>query len=253
MEQINILVDILGQVKDLHTYLYELSADIRKKTEPKYNRSDEIKELATALAKAQGEFDVAGLNKVNPYFKSNYADFKAVVMSTRPALTKHGLSVTQEISNDESGALWLITELMHSSGQWKLSKFRCVPPKNDAQAIASYITYSKRMTYAALIGVVVGEEDDDAESAVATTRETMAKGVALNTKYNPKEVNPEVITKEQLDELEYELAEYPDICEQVLDGLKIQSLADMPKAKYSVAVRRVREIKNLRNNPQVNQ
>jgi hypothetical protein len=33
----------------------------------------------------------------------------------------------------------------------------------------------------------------------------------------------------------------------VLDGLKIQALADMPKSKYMVSVERVRAIKNARN------
>jgi hypothetical protein len=249
MEQVNTLVEILQQIKDLSSDFHELSFEFRKPREPKHNRSDEIKELATALSKAQAEFETAPLNKVNPYFKSSYADLASIVAASRPALTKHGLSVTQEVSNMDDGSLWLITELMHASGQWKLSKFRMVPPKNDIQAISSYNTYCKRMCYASLVGVVVGDEDDDAEIAVATTRETMAKGVALNTKYNPKEINPEAITKEQLEQLEYQLSEYPDIAEQVLDGLKIQSLADMPKTKFQIAFKRIMEIKLLRNQP----
>ena len=57
--------------------------------------SDQIDQLATALAKAQGEFDTAGKNQKNPFFKSNYADFEAVVEASRPALSKYGLSVFQ--------------------------------------------------------------------------------------------------------------------------------------------------------------
>lgn len=238
-----------SQINDILSAISNLSVQLKEQVRPKYNRSEEIKELATALSKAQAEFDVADLNKINPYFKSNYADLASIVAASRPALTKYGLSVTQEVSNDDSGSLWLITELMHASGQWKLSKFRMVPPKNDVQAISSYCTYTKRMCYASLVGVVTGDEDDDGEIAVSTSRDTFAKGVALNTKYNPKEINPETITKEQLAEAEYELSEYPDICEQVLDGLKIQSLGDMPKAKYHVAMKRIREIKLLRNSP----
>jgi len=99
-----------------------------------------------------------------------------------------------------------------------------------------------------LIGVTTGEEDDDAEVSVATTRETFAKGVALNTKYNAKETTGEVITKEQLEELNYELSDYPDICEMVLDGLKLQNLADMPKSKFMASTTRIREIKMIRVN-----
>lgn len=210
-------------------------------------RSEEINELATALAKAQADFEVAGLNKNNPFFKSRYADLMAVVTAARPSLCKHGLSVTQNIISHVNGETILHTILMHSSGQWLESRMRVLPPKNDVQSMSSYITYLKRVSYSSLIGVVTGDEDDDGESAVATQRETFAKGTALNTKYNPREEVNEVITREQREELEYELQEYPDVAEMVLDGLKIQSLADMPKSKFMVSVKRVRDIKNARN------
>jgi len=210
-------------------------------------RSTEIKDLAAALAKAQSEMPIAGLNKSNPYFKSSYADLQSIVAASRPSLTKYGLSVTQQIVHLEDGQSVLYTTLWHTSGQWIMSKTRIVPAKNDIQTISSHITYLKRMCYASLIGVVTGDEDDDGETAVATSRETFAKGTALNTKYNPKEETVDVISRDQLTELEYELAEYPDICEMVLDGLKLQSLADMPSSKYRAAIERVRSIKHARN------
>lgn len=210
-------------------------------------RSADIKDLATALAKAQSEMPIAGLNKSNPYFKSSYADLQSIVAASRPSLTKYGLSVTQQIVHLEDGQSVLYTTLWHTSGQWIMSKTRIVPAKNDIQTISSHITYLKRMCYASLIGVVTGDEDDDGETAVATSRETFAKGTALNTKYNPKEETVDVISRDQLTELEYELAEYPDICEMVLDGLKLQSLADMPASKYRAAIERVRSIKHARN------
>lgn len=209
-------------------------------------RSEEIKDLAAALAKAQGEMYVANKNKNNPYFKSAYADLEAIVAASRPALTQNGISITQDILDDADGAKWLITLMLHNSGQWMHSKCRIVPPKNDIQSISSCITYMKRICYASLVGVVTSDEDDDGEAAVATTRDTFAKGTALNTKYNPRETSPEVISKDQLAEIEYELVGYPEICEMVLDGLKIQSLADMPKEKYSAAAKRIREIKLIR-------
>jgi hypothetical protein len=210
------------------------------------NRSDEIHELATALAKAQGEMQTAGLKSENPYFKSKYADLAEIVRVSRPALTKNGLSVIQQILPNIDGQNILHTILTHSSGQWIESQMRILPSKPDVQSLASYITYIRRYSYAALCGIVASHEDDDAEVAVATERDTFAKGVALNTKYNPREESYESITKEQLQEAELELENCPDICEQVLEGLKIQSLADMPKSKYSVAMKRIREIKMAR-------
>ena len=137
--------------------------------------SAEIDQLATALAKAQGEMSVAAKNQKNPFFKSNYADFQAIIQASRPALCKYGLSVVQppfiyeELADGSGGNSYLVTILMHSSGQWIKSKARHNPPKNDIQSLSSYNTYLKRMCYTSLIGVVTGE-DDDGEAAVAHIR-----------------------------------------------------------------------------------
>lgn len=215
--------------------------------QPASFKSPAINEIAGALAKAQGEIKTAELNKQNPFFKSRYADLASIVNAARPALSKHGLSVVQNIITTEDGANLLKTILMHTSGQFIESTMRIIPPKNDIQTISSYTTYLKRLTYASLIGVVTGDEDDDGEISMEVARNKDAKGTSLNTKYDPKESSPEVISKDQMDEINYELQEYPDIAEQILDGFQIRSLSDIPKQKYQPAINRIRAIKNLRN------
>jgi hypothetical protein len=219
----------------------------RQRIAPRANRSRDVNELYAAMAKAQSEIEVACKSSENPYFKSKYADLEEIVTVSRPALTKNGLAVLQQILPNDDGQNILYTILTHSSGQYIESAMKVIPQKTDVQSLGSYITYLRRYCYSSLIGVVVSNEDDDGEIAVANTRQLAAKGTALNIKYNPSENRMETITKEQLEELEYELAEYPDIANQVLDGLKIQNLADMPKSKYMVSVTRVREIKQTRN------
>lgn len=216
--------------------------------QPKPNKSENLNELFTALAKAQAEMKTAGLNAENPYFKSQYADLTEIVQASRPALAKNGLSVIQEILPNEDGQNILHTILGHSSGQWIESKMRILPAKPDVQSLGSYITYLRRYSYAAIVGVVVANEDDDGEICVHDQREESHEGTALNLKYNPKEESYETITKEQLEELQYELAQYPDIAGLVLEGLKIQSLSDMPKSKFLVSIKRIRQIKDLRTN-----
>ena len=141
----------------------------------------------------------------------------------------------------------LHTILLHKSGQWVESRMRIVPPKNDPQSMSSYVTYLKRVAYSSLVGVVTGDEDDDAEVAMAPSREGFSKGTALNHKYDPREQAPISISKDQLDELEYELAEWPDLAEEVKRGYNLQHIADMPKSKFQVSINRIREIKNSRN------
>lgn len=238
--QYQLLVDL---VKDLQASF----AEFKKPTamaEPAF-RSDEIKDLASALAKAQAEMPIAIKSRENPYFKSAYADLSDIVKASRPSLTKNGLSVLQDIIHREDGSAVLYTILMHITGQWIESRMRILPLKNDPQSMSSYISYLKRIAYASLVGVVTGDEDDDAEVAMVSSREIMAKGPS--NKYDPKKESPEPITKEQLEELEYELSQYPDIAEEIMDKMRLQSLADLPKSKFLVSITRVREIKQLRN------
>jgi hypothetical protein len=127
--------------------------------------SEQIDQLGTALAKAQVEFDIAEKNQKNPFFKSNYADLESVIKASRPALCKYGLSVVQSPFVGEDGNSYLITILIHSSGQWIKSKAKHNPAKTDVQSLSAYNTYLKRMCYSSLVGVSTGEIDDDGNAA----------------------------------------------------------------------------------------
>jgi len=242
-------LDQLNSLRALESYVSErVVATLKSIPEDKYE-SDDTKEINIALSKAQGEFPSIGYNKENPYFKNKYTDLDSIVKAIRPALNKNGLSITHQTIITKEGMTVLRSRVRHNSGQWIETRARIIPTKSDPQSYASALTYMKRYSLMALINVTTSDDisDDDAERNMYTLRDTKAKGVALNTKYNPKDQASDVITKEQLEELEYELGEYDDIAEMVLDGLKLQSLADMPKNKYLSAVKRIREIKNARD------
>ena len=209
------------------------------------SRTPDKAKLYEALAKAQLEMKLAQRDSENPYFKSKYANLGSVIEASRPFLAKNGLCVFHRQELTQEGQSILVCTLAHASGQYVDSRYRVVPAKNDIQSLGSYMTYLRRYSYVAICGLA--DTDDDGEAAVAETRETFAKGTALNTKYNAKEQSLDTLSKDQIEEMEYELAEYPDIAEQVLEGLRIQSIADIPKSKYRAALTRIREIKQLRN------
>jgi hypothetical protein len=216
-------------------------------TEDPY-QSPKTNELNAARAKAALDYPKIGFNQENPYFKSSYTDLDGIMMLVRPVLAKHGLSVEFKTVIKQDGSTELRTRLLHSSDQWSETRARIIPTKNDQQSYASALTYMKRHQAMALLNITISDDwsDDDAERNMAPVRDGAKSGTAINTKYNPKEQSGSVITKEQLDELEYELGEFPDIAQMVLDGLKIESLADMPKSKFQVSAQRIREIKNAR-------
>jgi hypothetical protein len=130
------------------------------------SESMELNELFGALAKTQGELEVAKTTSKNPFFKSSYADLSQIVKASRPYLAKNGLAVIQRVLTNGGGQMYLFTRLCHSSGQWIESKMPINPPKNDIQSIGSYLTYLRRYNWAAIVGVTASEEDDDGEAAM---------------------------------------------------------------------------------------
>lgn len=189
--------------------------------------SAETGELYGALAKAQGEMDLAKLSAVNPFFKSNYADMASVVKASRGALSKHGLCVIQRLLWD--GMLMLKTRLGHSSGQYVESVVPIEPVKKDVQSFGSYITYMKRYAYMAIVGVAGGEEDDDGEAEMHEVRKA--------------EKTESKISKSQLQILATELDGSDDLLEQILNLAKISKLADLPTSRYTGVINWIRDQK----------
>lgn len=128
--------------------------------------SPTIGKLAGALAKAQGLIRGAVKDSENPYFKSSYADLASVWEACRDALSKNDLAVIQTTEPDDKGIV-VVTTLAHSSGEWMRGKLRVIPAKNDAQAIGSVITYMRRYSLAAMVGIA--QVDDDGNAATGKT------------------------------------------------------------------------------------
>lgn len=136
------------------------------------NKSESITELAKALTEFQGEVTSIKKDSVNPFFKSKYAGLTAIWDAIRPLLKANGLSVIQgglapQEHQDDQGDWWtgilqMETTILHSSGEW-LSTVTPMKPKNDdPQGMGSAITYARRYSLCAMLGIVA-DEDDDAE------------------------------------------------------------------------------------------
>lgn len=123
--------------------------------------TEQLNELAAALAKAQGAMQNAKKDAKNPFFKSKYADLASVWDAVRGPLSSNDLSVIQSIDCDEHGMV-LITKLLHSSGQWVDSKVRVKAVKEDPQGLGSAITYMRRYALQAIAGVSPDEDDGEA-------------------------------------------------------------------------------------------
>jgi ERF superfamily len=139
--------------------------------------SESINELSAALAIAQQEMKHAAKDAANPFFKSKYAALPDVIDASRPYLSKHGLSVAQLTDFDETGKIFLVTQLNHKSGQWMRSWYPVDPVKKDPQGLGSALTYARRYSYSCITGVVASDEDDDGEKSVGRGKVTAASKI----------------------------------------------------------------------------
>ena len=130
------------------------------------NKSESIAGLAAALAKAQGAMKGAVKDSANPFFKSKYADLASVVEAIRAAFSANGLSYIQTVQSSELDEVRVETMILHSSGEWISCGVLALPvSKNDAQGYGSALTYARRYSLSAAVGVA--PEDDDGNAAVA--------------------------------------------------------------------------------------
>ena len=181
------------------------------------NKSESIKELASALAIAQGQIENASKGAINPHFRSKYADLAEVLNTVRPVLAANGLSLTQMPGMDEVGNVTVETMLMHKSGEWLSSVITVPVAKKDAQGVGSAVTYARRYSLAAICGIA--QEDDDGNAASAPA-----------PKAKPQRLDPEVVAQinsvESLDGLkalwQSLTSDQHKLYEKVKDNMKIK-------------------------------
>jgi hypothetical protein len=132
--------------------------------------SEQINEIATAMAKAQGKIEGAAKAAKNPAFKqggkeSKYADLASVWDACRDQLATNGIAVIQAPRAD-GPKVTVETMLTHSSGQWMKDELTMTAQQGTPQAIGSAITYARRYALAAMVGVAPADDDGNAASGV---------------------------------------------------------------------------------------
>lgn len=130
-------------------------------------RSETIGELSKALVKAVGEIGDIPKNKTVEVRKKDggrygfkYADLTDVINIVRPVLAKNGVAVLQTAETDrDTVSVW--TTILHESGEYITHQATRMPSGNDAQGTGSSITYARRYSLLAVLGLSA-EDDTDA-------------------------------------------------------------------------------------------
>jgi len=128
-----------------------------------------MKEIATALVKAQKAFGPALKQSINPAFHKGgkggrYADLSACVEAVIDALNDNGIFFNQHTYEHNEGIV-IETVFTHESGeQMNCGRLFFPANKHDPQGFMSCLTYIRRASLMAATGQA--PEDDDGNAAV---------------------------------------------------------------------------------------
>lgn len=142
------------------------------------NTSQSIIKLSQAMLKVQQQLQPATKDARNSFVGNDYATLNSVMETCKGALISHGIWLTQlpcpapvELG---TGHIGLETKLIHAeSGEWSSSTTVIPLPKNDPQGMGSAITYARRYSLCAMLGIVT--EDDDANAACGYPQNTRSQ------------------------------------------------------------------------------
>lgn len=141
--------------------------------------SGDVPALLAALVKAQAGFKELVRDKhvtvktEKGAYSFNYAPLESVYAAVLPALNANGLILSQPFGSNAEGDIELHTILAHESGGMLRSRV-IVPQAGSAQKLGGELTYLKRYSVQAILGVNA-EEDDDGNVAAGNMREVAQK------------------------------------------------------------------------------
>jgi ERF superfamily len=183
--------------------------------------SENISELVTALAKAQGAIENAAKSSLNIHFKSAYATLSDIREATREPLATNGLSIVQGLRTVQ-GAIEVETILFHNSGQ-SIRETLAVPlGRPDPQSMGSAATYGRKYALMAMLGLAA--EDDDGNAATAAAN---GKGAA------PSVTGP--ISPAQAEEIKMDIIHSGADLPRFLRTFGIEKIEEMPAARFAEA------------------
>jgi uncharacterized protein YukE len=166
-----------------------------EKMEGFMDTSETTAKLFDALAKAQGAIKGAAKDSNNPHFKSKYADLASVWEACREALSKNGIAIVQMPGQCAANMIELTTRLGHSSGEWMQETMTIPLGKVDAQSVGSALTYARRYSLAAFVGVAPDDDDGNAATASAPNEGQLRNPSNTTVRNQPEKLKGPIKTR----------------------------------------------------------
>lgn len=196
------------------------------------HQSAEVDKIFAAVVALQSEINNPKKSKQGHGYK--YAELAQIIELSREPLATNGLAVAQYCTAID-GQSYLVTQMIHSSGQWlrgyyplEKAGMRAV---NDAQQMGAAMTYARRYNLAAILGVA--QEDDDAAS-LGDQRQQQRNNVPQNA---PQQ------SKQPLDTLEGQTLNA--VAQWLSEGLTVEHVAERLGSKYILHPAVMQKIKSM--------
>ena len=152
-------------------------------------------------------------------YSYTYASLDDIAQTIRPLLHKHGLSYTWD-STVEGGVMTVTCILRHVEGHSVTATFTApTDTKADmsgAQRHGAALTYARRQSLVQVLGLTSADDDNDAPGA--------------------PDVDTEVISAEQVADIESLIQEVKASKHKFLEWLSVESLGAIPTARHEEAV-----------------
>ena len=178
------------------------------------------------LIKVQGALESVGKSSLS-HFNKKYANLTDILAVVKPALNNNNFFLTQKVLIKD-GSEVLRTEITHKSGQVLDSEAPLnVADRNNPQKYGSAITYMRRYSLTALLGIE--EEDDDGQKA------TQQKA-PVDRPLNPAEIATLQKMIDKVSEID------PDFnIVTMCEALKVKSLAEIKHNRFNNIISRLTE------------
>ena len=147
------------------------------------NTSEKTESLYKALFQSTQELQT--LKKDATGYGYKYLTLEAIIDYVKPILARHGLFYVQMVGSTENGNIGLTTRIIHESGEW-MESAASIPLTdmkgvNKSQAAGAAITYLRRYSLTALLGLAENDTDGLSNEEVK----------ARQNKPKPQPIDPE--------------------------------------------------------------
>jgi len=128
--------------------------------------SESFSKVTKALSKFQEEITNPINTKTNAFLKNKYAPLDVVLNTVRPILSKNGLYVHQDAQRDEeTGKICVMTTIFYEDQFIESSPLSAKPEKDNIQGVGGIVTYLRRYSLSAALGISSEDDVDGNEQA----------------------------------------------------------------------------------------